>query len=202
MEGETELTEGSGVIEGQLVVSGVRTGEQGESRLVHAQARVFARTAHEASFSFPAVTKDLVPNGETAVRKSLLLFGARIPYRFGAVHSPYSFSSEFAESPSPLGIPLPVGTAVETVSALEYSERQLDNDSAKELLLREAQLYEAFSLSECIVEDRDYRLESDGNVYTLYAVYTCVEDIAYQEPIGTDENTDLTPRIVPTQSAE
>lgn len=202
MEGETAITEGSGVIEGQLIVSGVRTGEQGESRLVHAQARVLARTKHEASFSIPAVNKTLLPNGETAVRKSLMLFGLRIPYRFGAVHSPYAVSSEIMRSLSPLDITLPVGTATETVSALEYDEYELDDISAKELLTREAQLYEAFSLHDCTVEDREYRMDYSDNVYTLYVTYTCVEDIAYQEPIGTDENTDLTPRVVPTEGVE
>ena len=202
MEGETKITEGSGVIKGQLIVSGVRTGEQGASRLVHAQARVYALTKREASFSAPAVSKSLVPNGETAVRKSLLLFGLRIPYRFGAVHSPYSVTSQVVRSPSPLGITLPVGVVNETVSALEYNECELDNNSAQELLTREAQLYEAFSLSDCTVEDREYTLDISDNVYTLHVTYTCVEDIAYQDPIGTDENIDLTPRIVPTEGDE
>ena len=201
-EGETVLTEGSGVIEGQLVVSGVRTGEQGESRLVHAQARIYARTKREASFSVPAAQMDLVPSGETAVRKSLSLFGLRIPYCFGAVHSPYAITSEVTLSPSPLDMTLPVGTVTQTVSALEYEEKELDENSAEELLMREAELYEAFSLSECTVESRDYRLENADGVYTLYAIFTCVEDIAYADPIGTDENTDLSLYIVPTEAEQ
>lgn len=201
-EGETVLTEGSGVIEGQLVVSGVRTGEQGESRLVHAQARVFARTKHEASFSVPSVKKELVPDGETAVRKSLSLFGLKIPYRFGAVHSPYAVVSEVTQSPSPLEMTLPIGLVTQTVSALEYKEQETDDNSAKELLMREAELYETFSLNECTIEDREYRLEYADGVYTLYADYTCVEDIAYAEPIGTDENTDRSLYIVPTEAEQ
>ena len=200
MEGETEITEGSGVIEGQLLVSGVRTGGQGESRLVHAQARVYARTTREASFSVPAVSDTLIPNGETARRKSFLLFGLRLPYHISAVRSPYSVSSRELWSPCPLNITLPLGTSVETVSALEYQEQELDDNSAEELLTREAQLYEIFSLSDCTVENREYHLSYSDSVYTLHATYTCVEDIAYKEPIGTDENTDLTPRIVPTES--
>ena len=200
MEGETEITEGSGVIEGQLLVSGVRTGGQGESRLVHAQARVYARTTREASFSVPAVSDTLIPNGETARRKSFLLFGLRLPYHISAVRSPYSVSSRELWSPCPLNITLPLGASVETVSALEYQEQELDDNSAEELLMREAQLYEIFSLSDCAVENREYHLSDSDSVYTLHATYTCVEDIAYKEPIGTDENTDLTPRIVPTES--
>ena len=201
-EGETMLAEGSGVIEGQLVVSGVRTAEQGESRLVHAQARIYARTKREASFSVSAVSKNLIPNGETAVRKSLMLFGLRIPYRFGAVHSPFAAVSDMIQSPSPLDMTLPVGIVSENVSALEYEEREWDDNSAEELLMREAELYEAFSLSECTVEDREYRLDCSDSVYTLYASFTCIEDIAYSDPIGTDENTDLSIYIVPTEAQE
>ena len=47
---------------------------------------------------------------------------------------------------------------------------------------------------------REDHMEHIGGVYTLYATYTCVEDIAYTEPIGTDENTDLTPYVAPTEN--
>ena len=64
---------------------------------------------------------------------------------------------------------------------------------------KEAQLYETFALQNCMIESRDYHLRHNGGVYTLYATYTCVEDIALSEPIGTDENTDLTPYVAPTE---
>ena len=75
----------------------------------------------------------LIPNGETARRKSFLLFGLRLPYHISAVRSPYSVSSRELWSPCPLNITLPLGTSVETVSALEYQEQELDDNSAEEL---------------------------------------------------------------------
>ena len=188
-EGETVMKEGSGVIEGQLIVSGVRTDEQGASRLVHADARVTARTTRQASFSTPETVTTLCPDGESAVRRSLMLFGLRAPYRFGAVDSPYSAVDSVTESPCPLGITLPVGVTTDRVSGLTFRGITLDNDSSEELLKREALLYETFCLPECVIETRDYRLSREDGVYTLKASYTCVEDIAVQEPIGTDENT-------------
>ena len=189
-EGETVITEGSGVIEGQLIVSGVRTNEQGVSRLVHAEARVMARTTRQASFSMTEQLSALRPNGESAQRQMLNILGLRIPYRFNAVDSPYAVSNTEVEVPAPLGISLPIGVMTENVSALSEEESSLDDNSAKELLTREAQLYEAFALQECEIESREYSLAHDGGVYTLYATYTCVEDIALSEPIGTDENTE------------
>ena len=198
-EGETVLTEGSGVVEGQLIVSGVRGDESGAYRLVHADARVLARTERQASFSVPEHRTILFPDGETAVRRSFCLSGLRIPYCFGAVDSPYSVVDTASFSPDPLGVTLPVGVTAETVSGMQRREITLDENSAKELLVCEAELYEAFVLPGCTVEERDYRLDHVNGVYTLFVTYTCVEDIACSEPIGTDENTDLTRYIAPTE---
>ncbi len=198
-EGETVVMEGSGVIEGQLIVSGIRTDEQGTHRLVHADARVMARTTRQASFSMPEQMKLLRPNGEVAERRMLDILGLRLPYRVGSVDSPNTVSNADTEVPAPLGITLPIGVVTDHVSALSEEEFTLDDNSAKELLMREAQLYETFALQHCTIEARDFRLRHDKGVYTLHATYTCVEDIAYSDPIGTDENTDFTPYVAPTE---
>ena len=198
-EGRAVLTEGSGVIEGQLLVSGVVEDADGTNRLVHADARVLARTTRQASFTLPESVNTLRPTGETAYRRSLYLLGLDLPYRFGGVHSPYSVTQTDTESPAPLGITLPIGKVTQTVRAMEYEETELDENSAEELLKRDAALYEAFALQDRTIEEREYEIEHTDGAYTLYAVYTCVEDIAQSEPIGTDENTDLTRYVAPTE---
>ena len=201
-EGETVVMEGSGVIEGQLIVSGIRTDEQGTHRLVHADARVMARTTRQASFSMSEQMKLLRPNGEDAERQMLEFLGLRLPYRVNAVDSPSAVSDTDTEVPAPLGITLPIGVVTDHVNALSEEEMILDDNSAEELLQQEARLYEAFALQNCTIESREYRLKHNDGVYTLYATYTCVEDIAISEPIGTDENTDLTPYVAPTEKKD
>lgn len=198
-EGETAVMEGSGVVEGQILVSGVRTDEQGTHRLVHADARVMARTTRQASFSMSEQMKLLRPNGESTERRMLDFLGLRLPYRVGSVDSPHAVSNTDTEAPAPLGITLPLSVVTDHVHALSEEETALDDHSAEELLKREARLYEAFALQNCVIEARDYQLKHNGSVYTLYVTFTCVEDIAYSDPIGTDENTDLTPYVVPTE---
>ena len=201
MQGDKVLTEGSGVVAGQLVVSGVMGDELGGVRLVHADARIIAQTKREVSFSTGEVAAALRPDGEEAERRSVCILGLRIPYRMADVASPYSVCSEVTEVPAPLDICLPIARVTETVSALTRVERKLNDRSAEELLQRQAQLYELFSLADCEVIERDSRLTHKDGVYTLSVAYTCVEDIAYSEPIGTDENTDLTRYIVePTEA--
>lgn len=188
-EGEAAVTEGSGVIEGQLLVSGVRGSEETGYRLVHADARVIAQTQRQAAFSTSSVVASLRPTGETAERKTASVFGLRIPYRFDGVSTPYAVSRTVTLSPSPLDITLPIGTVTESVSALEKKEQTLDDKTAEAFLKRQSDLYEVFSLSDCTVKHRDQRLVKDGGHYTLTVSYTCEEDIACPEPIGTDENT-------------
>ena len=188
-EGDTVILEGSGVIEGQLIVSGVMGDEQGAYRLVHADAGVIARTKRQASFTVPRSGCSLRPNAESIQRQTVDLFGIQIPCRLGAVNSRYYAEFSRSEALSPLGISLPVGITTQTVCAFDYEETEWDENSAKEILNRESQLYVAFCLSDCTVESREEQLTRQNGAYTLNVIYTCVEDIAYQEPIGTDENT-------------
>ena len=194
LEGTAEITEGSGVIQGQLLVSGVMGDELGGLRLVHADARAVAETVRTADFSVDESFTVLKPNGESATRRRLDLFGLSVPFVLESVSTPYSVTDSYRLSPAPLGVTLPIGTDVELVYAMEQKDVELDDDSAKELLIRQSELYEAIALCDCKVTAREYLLSRSEDKYILSVTYTCVEDIAYEEPIGTDENTDLTRR--------
>lgn len=199
-EGKTLIPEGSGVIKGQLIVSGVIPLEQSGNLLVHADARVVARTKRQARFSMPEETVVLRPNGEVVEQNCVTLFGLRLPYHVGAVHSPYSATDSRMEASAPLGVTLPIGVETVRVSALKNTEQTITQESAKELLTRESELYETFSLSMCTVEQREFRWEYTDGVYALDVTYTCLEDIAYEDEIGTDANTDTTRYELPTES--
>lgn len=192
-QGERVITEGSGVVRGQLIVSGVMSDEQGGLRLVRADARVMAQTERRAEFSTAESYSVFKPSGEAAERRYMSILGAELPYMLGSVSSPYSVTDVFSDSPRPLSTALPLKRVTELVYALEERDCRLDCDSAKELLTARSELYEAFALSDCTVTEREFDLSLTDGVYTLGVTYTCVEDIAAAEPIGTDENTDLDP---------
>lgn len=190
-QGAAAITEGSGVIAGQVIVSGVMTDALGGVRLVHADARVMAQTTHTAEFTADAETGFFKPDGRAAVRRRICILGLSLPYVFESAESPHSFVDSYSECPAPLGVRLPVRIDTELVHPLSYESRELDHDSAMELLKAQSRLYEAFALADCRVTSRGFRLtEADGE-YTLSVTYTCVENIAVSSPIGTDENTEL-----------
>ncbi len=187
-EGKTLLKEGSGVVGGQLVVSGVMEDMLGGVRLVHAKASVIAETDYHADFSIPREIVTYVPTGEIKKRYSAELFGLKIPLTLGGVSTVDVLSDEREEAAVPLSVQLPAGIVSRTLYALEREEVSLNDNSAKELLIREAQLYEVFSRADCTVTKRDYRFSQTGDGYELTAGFTCKEDVAYQEKIYMDDN--------------
>ena len=186
-EGAVTVREGSAVVRGQLLVSGVMENADGGSRLVHASAKVNARTTHEAEFTVPEHLTLMKPTGETAERCSVRLFGLSVPCNISGVDSPYTLPREMEEAPSPLGVQLPIGRVTERISAIEPEEIRLNENSAKELLEHRSVLYEVFSLSKCTVEARDSSLEYKDGSYILHVTYSCIEDIAKEEEIGVGE---------------
>ena len=186
-QGKTTVKEGSGVVAGQVIVTGVLEDQRGGVRLVHSKARVIAQTLHQARFRLPKTVTLSAPTGEVNERYAASVFGLTLPLSVGGVHTVGVLSDETAESPAPLGVTLPVALKTRRLYAIEQREKVLDNNSAKELLLKEAHLYELFTLADCKVTSRDFRFLASSDGYTLSVDYTCREDIAYQEKIGVEK---------------
>ena len=184
-EGDILLKEGSGVVGGQLVVSGVMEDALGGVRLVHAEARILASVQDSVSFTIPETVTVLRPDSETGERLSLNLFGLRIPFIFSSVRSEYAVGNRHPESPAPLGVALPVGVIRERVQGLSSQRITFNNNSVEELLEKRAQLYEVFSVPGTVTERRSRLTHRDG-VYTLTVDYVSEQDIAVQTPIGTE----------------
>lgn len=189
-EGKVLLKEGSGVTAGQLIVSGVMEDKPGGSRLVRADARVIARTVHEARFSVPETVTVSFPAGEEGERRTLDLFGLHIPLSGYASSCDSSLSGERSDAACLMDTDLPVGVITEQITGMTDRTIPFDDNSAEELLMKEARLYEVFSLTDCTVTGRDHTVTHSGGAYTLSVIYDCVEDIAEQSVIGTDEGTD------------
>ncbi|MBQ7218873.1 MAG: sporulation protein YqfD [Ruminococcus sp.] len=178
--------EGSGIVDGQLIISGVMEDRQGGVRLVHAEGSVIAETDYHTELAIPDITAIYTPTGESKRRLYADLFGVRIPLTVGGVSTPEYLCDEGEEVPAPLNVRLPAGLVTQTLFGMESEEVKLDNNSAKELLETEAHLYEVFTLSNCTVTDRRFQVTHHADGYHLSADYTCTEDIAVQEPISTE----------------
>lgn len=184
-EGEILLKEGSGVVAGQLVVSGVMDDAQGGVRLVRAEARILAEVRDHLTLTVPDRASLYLPDGETGERRTLSVLGLRVPVGFASADTPDAAVNTVSESPAPLGVALPVGVIRERVQGLRQQTVTYNDNSAEELLTKRAQLYEVFSIPGTVT-DRRYRMTHRGGAYTLTVDYVSDQDIAVQTPIGTE----------------
>ena len=182
-EGKSLLLEGSGVIEGQLLVSGVMEGALGDVSFVHADAVIEAKTAHTASFEIDDKQEITCFTGEIQERKKLSFLGCEIP--LDLVSPPSSLYSKRTERECLrfLDVNIPVGLTREYLAGFENREIEYTEEQAQVILRNRSDLYEAFSLSDCEVYDREYAYSYDGEKFRLDVTYYCIEDIARQSPI-------------------
>lgn len=186
-EGELLLSEGSGVVEGQLLVSGVLKDALSGSSFVHSDAKLLAQTVRSQSFSLSKTDEALLPEEQSKERKKLCFLGLEIPLQ---LVSPSS--SDYAVRNSCaclrfLDVDIPVGIVLERLRGFTEEQRSISEQKAQVILRQKADLYEAFCLSDCTVNDREYVLSALGEEYRLDVTYHCTEDIAVKSPIYLEE---------------
>lgn len=116
------VREGDAVAEGQLLVSAVVEDAYGGTSLKHAAADILAETTRTFTVRVPMEKREWLPAGKVVVRRSLNLFGARIPltligkpkgeYRAEAVRTGVSL----------FGTPLPLELCEETWTQVRGSD--------------------------------------------------------------------------------
>lgn len=80
--GTPQVAEGDAVIEGQLLISSIVENSAGEVSLKHAGGKIIAETTHSYSAEVNLKQTAVRPTGQTVTRRSLCLFGARVPLTF------------------------------------------------------------------------------------------------------------------------
>ena len=188
-EGKSLMIEGSGVIEGQLLVSGVIEDALGGVSFVHADAVVKAKTIRTAVFEIDQNQKIACFTGEIRERKKLSFLGCEIPLSLTAPPSSLYAKRTVQENLRFLDVNIPVGITKEVLAGFEKREIQYDEKGAQEILQNQSDLYEAFSLNDCEVYDREYTFSFDDGKALLNTTYYCIEDIAQKAPIYFEENS-------------
>lgn len=189
-QGKTLITKGSGVVKGQLLVSGVMEDSFLHSTLVSANAKVTAKTKHEKSFSVSKIT-DAVFVKNKRTRSRALIFALEIPLSFSPSDAKNSVVNAKTESAKMNEIFLPVSKIRENIYPLEITKIPISKNNAEKLLKKYSYLYEAFSLCDADITNRNFEISENKNAFSLSVSYDCIEDIAYREELKVDENADL-----------
>lgn len=179
LEGAAQVEKGDTVVEGQLLASGVVDTVVG-MRLVHAMAKVEARTWYNFSAKIPVNISIKEYTGAETDKKSVILGGKRLNLYLDS-SIPYEKCDKITERTQlslPRGYVLPITWVSERYIEYESYEGQLDAEIAAEILRQCLRRRLEEEVSEGEIVRTDYYLGTDGIFYTMRLTAECLEDIA------------------------
>jgi len=177
--GTAEVSAGSAVSEGQIIVSGMYENSLQEIHFVDADAEVMAETYYDFVATCDEVSTVYIPES-TGKRSELSFLWADIPLTFSPEHSP--FTSVVITKQLHLGdTAVPVKLSTQHMMHMSFEDVILDENKAEEKLMKEFALYKLFSLSGAKEISATPHFVKTDSGYELNASIVCKEDIAVKE---------------------
>ena len=176
--GVTEVSRGSGVAKGDLLVSGVSLTKLNTVCYLRAIGEVYADVNSEKEICYPKQYDYYSVTENRTERSRLSFFTLEIP----AAVSLTSFeNAAYEQSDERLVIGdtvLPVGLRLETACELSCRAFQPTEETARRAFLNELLLYEAFEKGESAVKSRVVTVSEDRDGFCCASEYTFNENIA------------------------
>lgn len=183
-EGMAVVKKGDSVKKGDVVVSGIVEESTGVLRLVHAKAKVIAKTERQLDVTIPFQTMEQQMTGKSVTIRQLNLAGMTIPLSFRKSPKGNYVSTMEVHQASIFGLTLPVG--VKTYFYSEYRVRNVVLTPAQALSKAKALLQkkESTEFAGVTIQSKQYNDSKDKNGLSLFGKYKCIENIAYEEEIN------------------
>ena len=181
--GTAAVKTGDAVVRGQLLVSAVVEDQLGGSALRHASAEIIAETSHTCRVQIPLETSEREPTGVTAVRRSLGLFGARLPLTFtGRPKGDYEVSG-LRTDVRLFGTLLPVSLFEEDWAEMRTVPVRVSREQALAAAREKVEGYKRNLPQVTKILSVEESGETDGKTLQYTAVLRCEEDIAKESEI-------------------
>jgi similar to stage IV sporulation protein len=181
-QGQAVVKKGDGVEKGDLLVSGTVEGRYGATRLVHASARITAKTQRAITVSVPLKQQVKTPTGKVYKLRSLNLFAWAVPLYFKAPAG--NFDRTVSRSALVIaGREFPFAVVTNTYSGYEYKPVTYSREQADTLAKEQLAHKVAEELSGAKILDRTNESNIQNGTYNLTGRYTCIEEIQYEEEL-------------------
>ncbi len=173
---------GDTVSAGDLIVSGIMEDKAGKTSFKHARAKVIAQTIETLEVEVPLEKKTRVPDGESRVKRSVMLFGKEIPLYLGSISPAMQVQRQERRFNLPftsLGV-----TIIEyTVTPMREELTVLTEHEAKEEAMALLKKQEEQALRDAEILDRQVTGSLTQDRLILKGEYRCEEDIAQEQEV-------------------
>lgn len=177
--GTAEVSVGSAVSEGQLIVSGMYENALEELHFVDADAEVIAQTNYTFTASADETACFLTPDSHSK-RSSVSLLWFDFPLTFSPEQPPYSSYTENLQVHL-YDNPIPLTLHAEHIYSYKETQKKLSEAEAEKILNADLALYKLFNLKDvCSISEKS-QITKQNSTYVLSAELTCTEDIAVKE---------------------
>ncbi|MBD5080528.1 MAG: sporulation protein YqfD [Ruminococcaceae bacterium] len=173
---------GSGVKEGDVVVSGIVTDEAGNVTIHHADAKIIAEFEEEVSFYKEFTTTEQVKTKESYTQEYIKLFGFSFPNKGGQYIDGYTYTSD-SYAVKLFGLTMPWTKIKVTGVKTENVEVTRSVNDVKRSLQQELDKYEVNFLKNYEITDRNIKFERDEKGIKIICNYTLQGDILSQSEI-------------------
>lgn len=185
--GRPVVTKGSGVVNGQILVSGLDETKQGDMRYLRANAKVFADVSEQRTLSIPKKVTYSYAGENYVDRKNFRFLWLDFPCNLAFESYENSVSTVHGENLFINDVVLPVGFKIQTDRELVTEDYTISKSSAQEIVKTDCILYEIFAKSESTVVSRNISVKENKSGYNFTADYIFNENIACQADFDVTE---------------
>ncbi len=190
-DGQTMVAIGSGVLEGDILVSGVMDNTVTGYRMVHAYGEVFAKTTYQVEGSYPLRFTERRETGKVKKRYSLQILGKKI-LLYWKKADPYTlFDKKEQNREYRLPVDVIPSLFVVTEEFREQTTEEKTRTVSEILELAEAELEEKAKKeipteAEVVERELTHTLTEQGTVEVCLTIQ-CLENIAMEVPIDQEK---------------
>lgn len=183
VDGQAVVQQGDAVVKGMLLASGIIDTTHG-ALFKHARGEVLAETTHTFTTYIPWEEVQDLPRSDSVFRPSLQLFSLHIPlYTNRSLPDAY-IEKTYDHTIVAGGVRLPIGFTNRYYHALEPTTIHRTQAEAAVLAERELQAWKEAHLANADIEKEDKQESITDSGYALTVTFSCVENIAVEEPIS------------------
>lgn len=187
--GAPAVVSGDAVVKGNLLISGVVSNEQGGLEMVRSDGVVWARTAREESFNFPAQYSFADYSDEPLSRYSCKIFNIVFPLTGKCIDKDQTCFYIINENRAQFnGNTASLSLINESIYPYEITSAKLSESEADSRFSAEKLLCELFNYSDRDIISADVEKAFDGENYSYTVAYECEENIGEESEIIIDDS--------------